>query len=362
MPIYLDYAASTPADEQVVEAMCRCMRETTANPSAAYSAAGSARRELRLCRQTLAGMLHCDPTELFFTSGGTEANNWAMLAHSCAAVSALEHPSVLNAAPEALRIAADAAGIIRPEAVEMALQNGAKLISVQWANNETGVIQPIAEISRLVRRYGALLHVDAVQAFGHVPVDARLCDLLSLSAHKLYGPRGAGCLYVRSGVQLKPLLYGGGQENGMRAGTENVAAICGLRAAAELAQADMEKRASCERALMDAFVKQIEIPGLRLLGKDSPRLPGIAALYLPGLPAEQAIADLDLAGIEISGGAACHARSAGPSHVYTAMGLSEMEARCVVRISIGRGIAADDLTQAAGALSRVWAQRVRPGR
>jgi len=362
MSIYLDYAATTPADERVIEVMGQCMRNAPANPSAAYSAAGAARRELRLCRQLLAEMLHCDPAGLFFTSGGTEANNWAMTAHPDAAVSAIEHASVLEAAPQARRISADAQGVVRPDAVEQALQAGAKLISVQWANNETGVLQPIADISRLTHQYGALLHVDAVQAFGHVAVDAQLCDLLSLSAHKLYGPRGAGCLYVRSGVKLKPLLHGGGQEHGLRSGTENTAAICGLRVAAELAQEDMEKRASHERALMDAFVKQIEVPGMRLLGSAASRLPNIAALYLPGLSSEQAIADLDLMGIEVSGGAACHSRAAAPSHVYTAMGLSAQEAQCVIRISIGRGTTADELSQAAQAIAQVWRRRVMPGR
>lgn len=347
MSIYLDHAATTAPEERVIDEMARCMR--MANPSAAYSAAGEARRELRLARQQIAGMLHVDHTSIYFTSGGSEANAWAMRFSGSAAVSAIEHASVLNAAPNALRIPATSDGVITPEAVERALTPDTKLVSIQWANNETGVIQPIAEIFPIVRKHGALLHVDAVQAFGHVPVDARLCDMLTLSAHKFYGPRGAGCLYIRPGVKVPPLIPGS-QESGRRGGTENVPAICGMRAAAEMAQQDLEVRMQREEALMDFFVKALAIPGLRVLGENAPKLPGIRAILIPGLDSETAIAKLDLMGIEVSGGAACQAASHEPSHVYRAMGLNDTQARQVLRISIGRHTTSDELVQAAKAL------------
>ena len=355
MAIYLDYAATTPTDDKVIEAMCGCMK--LANPSSPYGAAAAARRQMRLARQLIARMLHADVAALYFTSGGSEANAWAMTYSPHAAVSAVEHASVLNSAPNAVRIPADANGLITAQAVARALRPDTELVSVQWANNETGVIHPIEEIYRVVKAHGAKLHVDAVQAFGHVPVDARHCDMMTLSAHKLYGPRGAGCLYVRPGVELNPLIPGGGQEGGWRGGTENVPAICGFGVAAQLAQADLEARAQRERALMAGFLAQIAVPGAYPLSADVPRLPGVAALYLPGLPAEIAIAKLDLLGVEVSGGAACHSRSAAPSHVYQAMGLSEDEAKHVIRVSIGRGVDEAQLTAAAAAINRVYTQK-----
>jgi len=354
--VYLDYAATTPVDGRVVDAMAQCMRDAWANPSAAYSAAGAARREMRLARRSIARMLGCDHAALFFTSGGTESNTWAMRAAAPAAVSMIEHASVLSACPGAALIPPDENGVITPDAVERALTPQTRLVSVQWANNETGVIHPVADIGRMLRKRGVLFHVDAVQAFGHVPVSAACCDLMTISAHKLYGPRGAGCLYIRPGVALPPLLPGGGQESGRRGGTENTPAICGFRVAAELAEADMEARARQESALMDAFVSQIEVPGMRLLGARAPRLPGVTALYLPNLPSEKAIMKMDLRGFCLSGGAACHAGDGTPSHVYRAMGLSEKDAACVVRVSIGRGTTKQALAACAQALEEVWKQ------
>ena len=205
-----------------------------------------------------------------------------------------------------------------------------------------------------MKKHGALLHVDAVQAFGHVPVDARCCDLMTLSAHKLYGPRGAGCLYIRPGVRLKPLIPGGGQEKGLRGGTENVPAICGFGMAARLAEEDLAERAARERELMQHFISSLKIPGMRLLGEKAERLPGVAALYLPGVPSEIAIARLDLLGVEVSGGAACHSASHEPSHVYRAMGLSEKEALQVLRVSIGRHTTKEQLEYAAQCFRQVY--------
>lgn len=361
--IYLDHAATTPPDERVIEAMGRCMREVWQNPSAAYAAAGGARRALRQARQTVADMLNAAPQEIVFTSGGTEANNQALLAArgGHAVVSAIEHASVLNAARALCRevslVPPDADGIVSPEAIARALRPDTRLISVQFANNETGALQPVAAVGALARARRVPFHCDAVQAFGHVPIDvaALNIDLLSLSAHKLYGPRGAGALYARQGVAL-PLMHGGGQESGLRPGTENVPAVCGLGVAAALARDDMDARAARERALLSAFIGDMKrrIPACRPLCEDAPRLPGLVAVLLPGLSSEKAVAALDLRGIQVSGGAACASRERAASHVYRAMGLSEGEAACVLRVSIGRRTTEDDLIAAAEEIGRLY--------
>ena len=361
--IYLDHAATTPADPRVIEAMARCMAEAWQNPSAAYAAAGAARRTLREARQRVAALLNAAPQEVIFTSGGTEANNQALLAArgGHAVVLAIEHASVLGAARalcrEVTTVAPGADGRVSPEAVAAAIRPDTRLVSVQFANNETGVIQPVAEIAAVARRHRVPFHCDAVQAFGHVPVDVRALgvDLLSLSGHKLYGPRGVGALFVRRGAALPPLLRGGGQELGLRSGTEDVPAIAGLGVAAALAGQDMAARGAREAALLGAFVDDVRrrVPGCRLLGEAAPRLPGIAALLLPGLPSEVAIAKLDLLGVQVSGGAACASRERAPSHVYRAMGLSDADAACVLRVSIGRATTEDDLRAAAEAIEKI---------
>ena len=359
MSIYLDHAATTPVDERVIEAMTKCMREHFYNPSSAYSCAGQARKAQRVARQTVSRLLGCDQNEVFFTSSGTESSNWAMQAARGrhAVVSAIEHASVLEAAracaSEVTLVMPDENGVIHPESVEAAIRPDTALVSVQWANNETGVIQPVHEIARIAHAHGALFHTDAVQAFGHVPVDVREIDLLSLSAHKFYGPRGAGCLYVKSGASLPALLHGGGQESGLRAGTENTPAICGLGVAAELAGADLNERAARERKLMQLFLQALAGCSVHVLGEQADRLPGVMALFIPGHESEMLIARLDLKGIQVSGGAACAAGSGQTSHVYRAMGLNDRDARCVLRISVGRGNTEDDMIIAAKALKEL---------
>ena len=353
-PVYLDHAATTPIAEEALAAMTACMREAPWNPSAAYGAAATARKVQRLCRQQLARMLGCDGAEIIFTSGGTESNNQALQAFrgKHAVISAMEHASVLEPARrlcDVTLVQPDETGYIHPEAVAAALRPDTALVCLQWANNETGVVQPIETVHTLTRARGIHLHVDAVQAFGHIPVSAKHCDSLSLSAHKCYGPRGAGALYVRQGAMIPALLLGGEQESGLRAGTENTPAICGMEKAAALAEADMAERAQREAALLEDFLLQMKeaFPALRVLGEGRERLPGVVALHLPGVNAERAIAALDMMGVMVSGGAACAAGSGKPSHVYTAMGLSPTEARQVLRISIGRGTTGEELRYAA---------------
>lgn len=362
--IYLDHAATTAPDPAVIHAMAESMSSNIANPSAAYSLSGDARKTLRLARQTLAKMINCDRNELFFTSGGTESNNWVFcgLDGRHVILSATEHSSVLEAAKNyhcsITLIKPDTNGVIHPEAIEKAIQPDTAMISVQFANNETGVIQPIARIGALAHSKQILFHCDAVQAVGHVPVNTKTCaiDLMSASAHKLYGPRGIGFLYIRSGISLPPLLAGGGQENGRRSGTENIPAIEGFRVAAELAAADMESRARHEQNLIQVLTETIctHIPDARLLGRNVPRTPGICAVLLPGLSSETAIARLDLSGILVSGGAACASASAAPSHVYSAMGLTPEEAACVLRFSVGRHTTAEEVAIAAKETIRIY--------
>lgn len=362
--IYLDYAATTPIDKRAIASMESCMLDAWQNPSAAYASAGNARRRLRLARRSIAAMLDAQPNEIVFTSGGTESNNLALsiARGKHAVISAVEHASVLQAAKsmdcDITFIPPDRACRVRPEAVEAAIRADTALISVQFANNETGALQPVGEIGEIARQRRIPFHCDAVQAFGHVPVNVRenKIDLLSVSAHKFYGPRGAGALYVRQGIIPPPIISGGGQEFGLRAGTENVPAICGMAAAAELAREDMAARAECEDLLMDFFAREIcaRIPECAALCGDAARLPGVRAFLLPGLPSERAIAELDVRGIQVSGGAACASRGDGVSHVYRAMGLSEEQARCVIRISIGRGIGREDMARAADAISQVY--------
>ena len=358
LPIYLDHAATTFPDEIVIGAVSACMRAQPCNASAAYSAAGDARRIHRLARRRIGSMLACPPEQLYFTSGGTEANNWVIRAFSNMHVllSAIEHHSILEPARACgCRISyasPDASGYVAPESIEAALMPDTKLVCLQAANNETGVIQPIREVYALCKARRIHLHVDAVQAFGHIPLDARYCDSMSLSAHKLYGPRGAGALYIRSVASIAPFLLGGGQESGMRAGTENTPAICGFDVAASLAAEDMHLRSERERKFLGDFIRQIQsaIPEIAVLGESRERLPGVCAILLPRLSSEAVIAAMDLKGIMISGGAACASHSGKPSHVYTAMGLSAKDAGRVIRISIGRHTTAEQLSYAADTL------------
>lgn len=362
--IYLDHAATTPPDAAVVRAMADCMAAAWHNPEAAYAASEAPRRILRQARQAIAGMLNARPQEILFTSGGSEGNSQAVaLARGGhVVVSAVEHASVLNAARhwagEVTLVPPDGDGRVHAEAVARALRPDTRLICVQLANNETGVLQPVGEIGALALSRRIPFLCDAVQAFGKLPIDVRALniDLLTLSAHKFSGPRGAGALYVRQGVPLTPLIDGGGQEFGLRSGTENVPAIEGMRVAAEMALANMSERSARQRALASAFIARLKarVPECRLLAESAPRLEGVMAVLLPGLSSEQAVADLDLLGIQVSAGAACSARASHISHVYRAMGLSDADARCVIRVSPGWENTAGDMERAAEGIAGVF--------
>lgn len=365
--VYLDYNATTPVDPEVRDAMLPFLSEEFGNPSSLHPHGRRARKAIENAREQVARLLNAsDPSEIVFTSGATEANNMAILGATLFAghksghiiTTQIEHPCVLGACKflerQGFRVTylpVDRQCRIDPESVLEALTDDTLIISVMLANNETGTMQPVAEIARLVKskRPDVLIHTDAVQAIAKVPVDVQSLevDLLALSAHKFYGPKGVGALYIRKGVKIAPLLHGGHQERGMRAGTENVAGIIGLGKAAEIAMRDFEVVTSHLWNLRKRFLRLLdELPMTRLNGHREHTLPSTANVCLFGTDALAVQANLGQRGICVSVGSACSSGSLKPSHVLLAMGLSEMAALCSVRFSWGKFTTEDEIDYA----------------
>ncbi|MBI4881588.1 MAG: cysteine desulfurase [Planctomycetes bacterium] len=360
--VYLDHAASTPLDETVLEAMLPYLRAEHANPSALHAPGVSARRALEAARERVLGAVSGRPGKLVFTSGGTEANNLAILGFGRArpggriVCSAVEHPSAARAAQAAAaesgiacaRVQVDADGRFDLEHLAEQLSEKTSLVALIHGQNEIGVLEPIAEAAEIVRRLAprAHLHVDAVQSFGKVRLDgvAAAADSLSLSAHKVHGPKGAGALVFFTGARPGPLLYGGGQEGGLRSGTENVAAIAGFGRAVELARASLAEQEPrltglCAR-LRGAFGA---LQGVLVLGGGAPRLPTIVAAVIEGARGEILQHHLEARGFVIGTGSACHAASGAVSATFEAIGLSIEQARSVVRVSLARSTTESDV-------------------
>jgi cysteine desulfurase len=334
-PAYLDYNATAPVRPQAVQAMTDALAEV-GNPSSVHAGGRRARALIEGVRRELAACLAVEATAVVFTSGGTEANHLALLGvEGPLLVSAVEHPSVLGAVLGAATAPVDGAGRLDLAAFEALLATvRPRLVSIMLANNETGVVQPLAEAAALARAAGALVHTDAVQVLGKLPLDLDELgvDLLSVSAHKLGGPPGVGALVVREGVELRPLLRGGGQELRRRSGTENLPGIAGFGAALGVATdwaAVRALRDRLESAILEGH------PATRIVGVDVPRLPNTSCLLTPDLTAETQLIALDLAGVAVSSGSACSSGKVGPSHVLAAMGLPEADARCAIRLSLG---------------------------
>lgn len=350
-PVYLDYNATAPLRPEAAAALEAALRET-GNPSSVHVFGRRARRRVEDAREAVAALVGARPAGVVFTSGGSEANNLALsgLPSGRVLVSAVEHDSVLQAAPEARRLPVDAEGRVDLDALAAALEeedDGAPaLISVMLANNETGVIQPVAEIAALARARGALVHCDAVQAAGRLDIDLEALGAaaLSLSAHKLGGPQGAGALVLAEGVAVASLIRGGGQERRRRAGTENVPAIAGFGAAAA-AVLDAPKPDPELAGLRDGLETRLRAlaPDLVVFGAEAPRLANTSCFALPGLSAETQLMALDLAGIAVSSGAACSSGKVEPSHVLQAMGADRETAVAAIRVSLGRASTAADL-------------------
>lgn len=323
-----------------------------ANPSSVHRPGRHARGAMEQAREQVAALVGAQPGQVIFTSGGTEANNLALAGFAAAhtpggiLVSAVEHPSVLEPA-EALaadgwsvsRLPVDADGRVDPDVYREKLDGSVRLVSVMGANNETGVLQPVPELSAMARERGVRFHCDAVQVAGKHPLSLADwgVDALTLSAHKINGPKGVGALIIDKRLDLNPLIRGGGQERGLRSGTENVAGIVGFGRAAELAALEWSERATVTRDLRDYLIGRLgEIPGTRVFGLGADRLPNTVMFALPGVDGETTLLQLDRLGYAISSGSACHSGSADPSHVLKAMGVERESAFGAVRVSFGR--------------------------
>jgi cysteine desulfurase len=375
---YLDHAATTPLDERVLEAMLPYLRERWGNPSSLYSHGRVARRALDESRDTVAQVLGCRPSEVLFTSGGTESDNLALKGVAFArrqdgdhiVTTRVEHHAALRTCEWLERkggfkvtyVGVDKHGVVDLEDLERVVGPGTILVSVMLANNEVGTIQPVAEAAKIATRHGATFHTDAVQAAGALELDPSKLgvDLLSLSGHKIYGPKGVGVLYVRRGTPLVADEHGGGQERGLRAGTENVAAIVGMAEALRLAEDERPARNEHDTRLRDRLIEGVlgSVTGAHLTGHPTQRLPNSASFVFEETDGESILMDLDQYDICASSGSACTSGTLEVSHVLTALGLSDELARGSVRLTTGRATSDEDVERLLAVMPDVVA-RVR---
>ena len=370
--IYLDHAATTPVLPEVADAMRPYMTDVFGNPSSIHSFGQEAKNALDAARDTVARILGADASEIYFTSGGTESDNLALIGVAKANRSrgnhiitcAVEHHAVLETCHylegegfEITRLPVDSFGLVDPGDVENAITDRTILVSIMHANNEIGTIEPLAEISKITREKEISLHTDAVQSVGAIPVsvDDLGVELLSLTAHKFYGPKGVGALYVRRGTRIAPLIHGGAQERQRRAGTENVPGIVGLAKALEISQDGIEERARSISDLRDYLIRGImeRIPDVRLNGHPTNRLPNNVNVAIERVEAESTILALDMKGIAASSGSACTSGALEPSHVLQALGLPLAAAMTAVRFSLGRSTTKENLDFAVDSLVEI---------
>ncbi|HAM39778.1 MAG TPA: cysteine desulfurase NifS [Candidatus Omnitrophica bacterium] len=370
-PINLDYAASTPMLPEVREAMAVVLADV-GNPSSIHQEGREARERVERARRQVAALIGANPEAVYFTSCGTEANNWAIKGLFAAnkrkgphvIVSAIEHPSVTLAAKrlqmdgaEVTILPVDREGCVLPGDLKSALKPGTVLVSIMLANGEVGTIEPIKELTAIAHEHSALFHADAIAAVGHWPVDVRELgvDALSLSANQFYGPQGAAALYVREGVRILPLLEGGGQEQGGRSGTENVAAIVGMGAAADVARQRLPERVEQTLLLRDRLRDGLveRIPNLRLNGSRSNRLPHNLHVCVEGAASESLVLGLDHEGIAAGLGSACNAKAMRPSHVLKAMGLTESQAQGALVFTMGEMTTEEEIGRALDVIPHV---------
>lgn len=360
--IYLDNAATTKTSPEVVEAMLPYFTEHYGNPSSVYGFASANKEVITKQREIIAGVLGAKANEIYFTAGGTESDNWALTAAAEAyadkgkhiITSRIEHHAILHTCAylekrgyEVTYLDVDEYGLVDPAAVEAAIRPDTILISIMFANNEIGTIEPIAEIGKIAHAHGILFHTDAVQAFAHVPINVDACgiDMLSASGHKLNGPKGIGFLYIRKGVKIRSFIHGGAQERKRRAGTENVPGIVGLGKAVELAAASVKERMERETEIRDYMIARIEkeIPYCRLNGDRVKRLPNNVNFSFRFIEGESLLIMLDMKGICASSGSACTSGSLDPSHVLLAIGLPHEIAHGSLRMTLSEETTKEDV-------------------
>ena len=373
--IYLDNAATTRTDPEVVKAMLPYFSEDFGNASAIYTFGSKSKDAIRKARETIAGVIGASPEEIYFTAGGTESDNWALEA-TCEAYAAkgkhiitsrIEHHAILHTCAflekhgyEVTYLDVDEQGVIKMDDLKAAIRPDTILISVMFANNEIGTIEPVKAIGALARENGILFHTDAVQAFGHVPIDVNEMniDMLSSSAHKLNGPKGTGFLYIRKGVKIRSFIHGGAQERKRRAGTENVPAIVGYGKAAEIAAREMEARIAYQTELRDHLICRVleEIPFSRLNGHPTERLPGNASFCFRFIEGESMLIMLDGKGICGSSGSACTSGSLDPSHVLLAIGLPHEIAHGSLRLTLSHETTKEEIDYTVDNLKEIIAR------
>jgi cysteine desulfurase len=362
--IYLDNAATTRLAPEALKEMTPYFEEYYGNPSSIYYFSSVCRDALDKSRRRVANAISAQPDEIYFTSGGSESDNWSLkgiasvLKGRHIITTSIEHHAVLNTARylekmgcKITYVPVDKNGMVDPDDIKKAITGDTILISVMYANNEVGTIEPIKEIGRIARDHGIYFHTDAVQAVGHIPIDVDedMVDLLSMSAHKFNGPKGVGVLYVRKGTDIHPLIHGGSQQRNRRAGTENVPGIVGMGCAIESAADGLDEERKKITSLRDEMTYKIfaSVDSIRLNGHPDKRLPGIINITIDGVSADTLLVNMDMAGIYISNGSACTAGSPEPSHVLMAMGRSPEEAASSIRISIGRYNSTAEIDKAA---------------
>ena len=373
--VYLDYSATTPVKEEVVREMLPFFTERYGNPSSLYSVGLDAKAGLDEARARVAGLINAEPKEIFFTSCGTESDNWVLEGTANALknkgrhiiTSRIEHHAILHTCEyleklgfEITYLDVDGDGFVSPEALEKAIRKDTILVSIMMVNNEIGTIEPIKELAAVAKAHGVLFHTDAVQGLGNVPVDVKDLgvDFLSMSAHKIYGPKGVGALYMRKGVRITNFMHGGAQETKRRAGTENLAGIAGFGKAAELAAANLEQHIEHSTKLRNYFWEQIEanISGVTLNGSREKRHPGNLNVSFDYIEGESILLMLDAFGISISTGSACSSKSLVPSHVLEAIGISITKMNGTVRFTVGDFTTKEDIDYVVETLVKVVAR------
>lgn len=375
--IYFDHAATTPVDSEVLEKMIPYFCEKFGNADSPHGVGRKAMNAVDFARDKVAELLHAKPNEIYFTSGGTEADNWAIISGAYAMreqgrdrviISSIEHHAVLATAEKleregfkVTRLPVNEKGEIQTEDLSAEIDEKTGLVAVMAANNETGVLQPVERLCQIAKDFGALFFTDAVQYAPYMPIDVKALgvDMLSLSSHKFYGPKGCGVLYIRGGIKTKGLIVGGEQERGLRGGTTNVPAVVGLATALEKNTLDMQANNEKIRALRELFLREIStLDGVMINGDTEKSLPAVLNVRFKGVNNADFVYNMDLRGVSLAAGSACASASIKPSHVLTAMGLNETQARESVRFSFGKDNTAEEIVRGAE-LTKETVERLR---